>query len=274
MMRTITTSVLALLALANFIVAQSTPSAVTQESIRKEMELHVCKNGERLEAVKNLFKLKGISEEEMRVEKADHVENLILTKKGKTEETVVIGAHYDKVGLGCGAIDNWTGIVVLANLYAKYKSIETGKTLVFVAFGREEEGLLGAYAFVKLIPKENRVQFCSMVNLDSFGMGYPQVLANLSDEKMTDFAKELADEVKMPLGTPSIADADADSTAFRAKDIPAITLSGLTSRWKEYLHTDQDKIKAVNYQAVLVGYNFASLFLSRVEPKPCNAFRK
>ena len=273
-MRTISTSLLALLALANFIVAQSTPSAVTEESIRADMDLHVCKNGERLDAVKNLFKLKGVPEDEMQVVKVDHVENLILTKKGKTDETIVIGAHYDKVGVGCGAIDNWTGIVVLANLIAKYKSIETGKTLVFAAFGREEEGLLGAHAFVKAIPKEKRIQFCAMVNLDSFGMGYPQVLANVSDLKLTEFAKEVAGEVKMPLGTPSIVDADADSSAFRAKDIPAITLSGLTSRWKEYLHTGQDKIKNVNHQGVFVGYNFASLFLSRVEPKPCNAFRK
>ena len=273
-MRTITTSLIALLALANFIVAQSTPSAVTEESIRKDMDLHVCKNDERLDAVKNLFKLKGVSDEEMQVVKADHVENLIVTKKGKTDETIVIGAHYDKVGAGCGAIDNWTGIVVLANLIAKYKSIETGKTLVFVAFGREEEGLLGAHAFVKSIPKERRVQFCAMVNLDSFGMGYPNVLTNLSDLQLVEFAKDVAEEVKMPLGTPAIIDADADSTAFRAKGIPAITLSGLTSKWKDYLHSSQDKIKNVNQQAVFVGYNFASLFLSKVEPKPCNAFRK
>ena len=273
-MRRITTSLLLLLALVSFVAGQSMPSAVTEDTIRADMQLHVCNNGERLEAVKSLFKSKGVSDEEMKVEKVDHVENLILTKKGKTEETIVIGAHYDKVGLGCGAIDNWTGLVVLANLFAKYKTIETGKTLVFVAFGREEEGLLGAHAFVKSIPREKRGQVCAMVNLDSFGLFYPQVLAHVSDGRLTEFAKELADEVKMPLGTPSIVGADADSSAFLAKDIPAITFSGLSSRWKEYLHTGQDKIKNVNHQAVFVGYNFASLFLNRVEPKPCNAFRK
>lgn len=273
-MRLFVASLFVTFAVAQFVVGQSEQAPVTQATIESDMQLHVCKNDDRLDAVKNLFKLKGASDEQMKVETVDHVTNLILTKKGKSDETIVIGAHYDKVSAGCGAIDNWTGIVVLANLFGKYKNIETGKTLVFVAFGREEEGLIGARAFVKSIPKEKRVQICEMLNLDSFGMTYPQILLKVSDREMAMFARELADEVKMPLGSPTIEDADADSSAFREKDIPAITLSGLTARWRETLHTSQDKIKNVNHQAVFVGYNFANLLLTRIEPKPCDAFRK
>ena len=273
-MRIITTSVLSILAIANFAVAQSAKTAVAEETIRADMKLHVCKTKDRFEAVKGLLKTKGITDTDFTVVNHDNVENLIFTKKGQTEDIIVIGAHYDKVGYGCGALDNWTGIVVLANLMAAYKGVVTEKTLVFAAFGREEEGLLGARMFVKQIPKENRAQYCSMVNLDSFGMTYPNVISNTSNARMVEFAKQVAEEVKMPFIAPSIVDADADSTAFNEKDIPAITLSGLTSRWKEYLHGDKDKIENVNQQAVFVGYNFASLFLSRIEPKPCDAFRK
>lgn len=273
-MKRLAALLLLVFALAKLVVAQSTIPVITEATIRGDMALHVCKNKERLEAVKSLFKSKGVSDAELTVENHDGVENLVFTKKGKkADEIIVIGAHYDKVSNGCGALDNWTGIVVLANLIAEYKGVATDKTLIFVAFGREEEGLLGARMFVRQIPKENRGQYCSMVNLDSFGLTYPNVISNLSNGNMTEFAKQLAEEVKMPFSSPSF-NAGADSSAFNEKDIPAITLSGMTSKWPEYLHTTKDKIDSVNQQAVFVGYNFALLFLSRIEPKPCGVFKK
>jgi Zn-dependent M28 family amino/carboxypeptidase len=239
------------------------------------MLLHVCKNGDRLEAVKNLFRIRGATDDQIKVEKFDNVENLVVSKSGKTQETVIVGAHYDKVDDGCGAADNWTGLVIIANLFASLRNTETEKTIVFVAFGKEEQGLVGSHAMAKSIPKEKRLQYCSMINFDSFGFSYPQVLSNSSNSRMTKFAKELAAEVKMPFAEVSLAGvADADSTSFLNKDIPAITFHGLSSKWAEYLHSSKDKLENVNYQSVLVGYNFAALYLSKVDAKPCNAFRK
>ena len=263
------------IALASFSIAQSPRRSVTEESIKADMLLHVCKNGDRSEAVKTLFRKRGATDAEISVEKFDSVENLVISKKGKTEETIVLGAHYDKVLDGCGAIDNWTGIVILANLFATFRNVPTDKTIVFVAFGKEESGLVGARAMAKSIPKERRLQYCSMINFDSFGFGYPQVLSNASNSKMTAFARELAQEVKMPFSEASLAGtADADSSAFLAKEIPAITFDGLSNRWREYLHTSRDKLENVNMQSVLVGYNFAELYLARVDAKSCSAFRK
>ncbi len=261
------------LILAGFCFGQT--ASVTEETLKEDMKLHACKNGERLEAVKKLFREKGAVEDEIRVEKIGNVENVIVTKKGKTEETIVVGAHYDKVPAGCGAIDNWTGIVIIANLFKTFRNIPTDKTIVFVGFGKEESGLVGSNAMARSIPKEKRPQFCSMVNFDSFGFTYPQVLTNTSSPRMTKFAKELATEVKMPFADASLAGvADADSSSFLSKEIPAITFHGLSAKWSEYLHTSKDKLENVNHQSVLIGYNFAHLFLSRLDARPCNAFRK
>ena len=238
------------------------------------MLLHVCKNGDRLEAVKGLFKKMGAVDADLKVDKFDSVENLVIVKKGKTEEMIVVGAHYDKVSNGCGAIDNWTGIVILANLFQSILNVPTDKTIVFVAFGKEELGLIGATAMAKSIPKEKRWQYCSMINFDSFGFTYPQVLSNSSSSKMTAFAKELALEVKMSFREASVSGADADSSAFLSKEIPAITFHGLSSNWSQYLHSTRDKLENVNHKSVLVGYNFAELYLTRLDLKPCNAFRK
>lgn len=101
-----------------------------------------------------LFEKLGASKEELLVEKHKGVENLFVVKKGQSEEKIVIGAHYDKVSNGCGAIDNWSGIIALAHLYKTLKEYPTNKTLIFVAFGKEEEGLVGSKVMVNKLEKE------------------------------------------------------------------------------------------------------------------------
>lgn len=264
-----------ILFLAGFTFAQQKRLTVSAENIQTDMQMHVCKNAERLESVKKIFKKMGAADDEIKIEKLDDVENFVVTKKGKTDEIVVVGAHYDKVSDGCGAIDNWTGIVILANLFASLRDLQTDKTFIFVAFGKEEKGLLGSSSMAKAIPKDKRSLYCAMINFDSFGFTYPQVLTNTSNSKMTKFAKELALEVKMPFSEASLAGvADADSSSFLDKDIPAITLHGLPRNWTEYLHSSKDKLENVNSQSVLVGYRFAVLYLSKIDTKPCNIFRK
>src|SRR4051794_11258662 len=90
---------------------------VTEDMIKADVNAVPCKNADRLEAVKKLFTQAGASDADMAVQKLDSVKNLVVTKKGKTDETVIVSAHYDKVDEGCGAIDNWTGIVIIENLY-------------------------------------------------------------------------------------------------------------------------------------------------------------
>ena len=255
--------------------AQGPATKVDVADITSEMQMHVCKNDERLEAAKRLFKKMGAADDDLKVQDFGKVQNLTVTKKGKTDDTVIVGAHYDKVSEGCGAIDNWTGLVIVANLYGTIRPYQTEKTYVFVAFGNEEKGLIGSEAMAKSIPKENRPQYCSMVNFDSFGFNYPQVLSNASSPKMTKFAKDLAKEVNMPFSEASLAGtADADSTSFVSKNIPAITFHGLSNKWQEYLHSSRDKIENVKPESVLVGYKFGYLFLTRLDQGVCDMFRK
>lgn len=247
----------------------------TEQELKENLKLVPCKNEDRLEAVKKLFQQVGASDEDIKIEKHKSVENMIVTKKGKTDEIIVIGAHYDKVSDGCGAIDNWTGIVILANLYRTIKNFTTNKTYVFAAFGKEEIGLVGSDAMAKAIPKEKRTDYCSMVNLDSFGLAYPQVLGNASDSKMTKMAKELASEMKLPFATASLAGtADTDSTSFIKKDIPAIAFHGLSNKWQDYLHNSKDKLENINTQSVYVGYRFVLSFTAKLDATECEFFRK
>lgn len=246
----------------------------TAEEIKQQIGLAPCKDKERLAAVKNLFLEMGAAESGIKIEKLKSAENFVVTKKGKTKEIVVVGAHYDKTGDGCGAIDNWTGIVILANIYRTLKDYTTEKTYVFAAFGKEESGLIGSDEMADAIPKEGRSNYCAMVNFDSFGFSIPQALRNVSDESLIKLAEEVSKEMKIPFGQAGIDLASSDSASFRKKKIPAITLHGLHNQWQSYLHSPSDKVENVNLQSVFVGYRHGLIFLSKIDNSPCAAFRK
>ena len=259
----------------NFAYAQSTaPAFSTEAELKNDVAQAPCKNDDRLAAVKTLFSKMGATETEITIEKLGKVENLVVTKKGKTGEIVVIGAHYDKTADGCGAIDNWTGIVILANLYRTMKPFVTNKTFIFVAFGKEEIGLIGSNAMAKNIPKEKRTDYCAMVNFDSFGFTYPQALRNISDERLMDLAEEVSKEMKIPFAKAGIDFASSDSESFRLIKIPAISLHGLSNKWTDYLHSSSDKVSNVNSQSVYLGYRHGLVLLSKLDNRPCASFRK
>ncbi len=69
----------------------------------------------------------------------------------RPEEIVLIGGHLDSWDLGTGAVDDGAGIGVSAG--AAQAIIEAGikpkRTIRVVAFGAEEVGLLGAYAYAE-----------------------------------------------------------------------------------------------------------------------------
>lgn len=99
-------------------------------------------------------------------------------------ETIVIGAHYDHLGRGGegslaphegdihhGADDNASGtagLLELARIFRSSESPRPRRTIVFIAFSGEEEGLLGSSYYVNhpLKPLENTV---AMINMDMIG---------------------------------------------------------------------------------------------------------
>jgi acetylornithine deacetylase/succinyl-diaminopimelate desuccinylase-like protein len=114
------------------------------EDIQREFTSVPCRKQDRLPAVRALFEKMGAKPEELVSQKTGGVENLAVRRSASGTETIIIGAHYDFVGGGCGAVDNWSGIVALAHIYRTTGTFRFRKNIVFVAFDREEEGLIGS----------------------------------------------------------------------------------------------------------------------------------
>ncbi len=105
-------------------------------------------------------------------------------------EAIIIGAHYDHLGKGGngslainstgihhGADDNASGVSAMLELARQFTKEKNNKrTLIFMAFGGEEEGLLGSKAYVNnpVFPLGKTV---AMINLDMVG--------RLNAEKLT-----------------------------------------------------------------------------------------
>ncbi|QIL19421.1 M20/M25/M40 family metallo-hydrolase [Thermomonas sp. HDW16] len=256
------------------VAVRSAPAKVsTLEDIQKEFATVPCEDKERLAAVKALYEKAGAPAADIKIEQFDNVENLVLVKPGASAEKIVIGAHYDKVADGCGAVDNWTGQVALTQLYQTLRDIPFKKTLVFVAFGREEKGLVGSRAMTKAIPEEQLPEYCAMINIDSLGMGPPQVADNMSSKPLAKFTGELAKEMEIPFAHASIGRANSDSSSFVAKQIPAVTIHGLNNNWQRVLHSGNDQPAKVNAASVYLGYRLALGMIVRLDQAACNAYR-
>jgi aminopeptidase YwaD len=106
-------------------------------------------------------------------------------------EFIVVGAHYDHLGTGGegsgslgregeihhGADDNASGtagLLELARLFSRERAT-TRRTLVFVAFGGEEEGLVGSSHYVQN-PARPLEQTVAMLNMDMIGRLRERVL--------------------------------------------------------------------------------------------------
>ncbi|MEZ5347139.1 MAG: M20/M25/M40 family metallo-hydrolase [Pyrinomonadaceae bacterium] len=257
-------------------VAQKTQNTEvsTEKEIQEDVAAAPCNNNERFEKVKSLFRSKGAPIGDIKTEDFGHVKNLLVTKSGKTDEIIVVGAHYDKTRRGCGAIDNWSGIVVIANLYKTIRNITTEKTIKFAAFGKEENGLVGSKAMAGAIPKSNRERYCAMVNFDSFGLAYPQIMRDISDQKLIDLAEKTAKNMDFPFRTKPVKEGSSDSASFQAKNIPALGIHGLNDTWRHYLHTPLDQVKNVNNASVYSAYLLSISLLKAIDAEDCGAFRE
>jgi len=244
----------------------------TPDQIGDEFKAVPCDNKERLAAIQSLFERSGALATDIRIDKYQDVENVVISKQGTSPQKIIIGAHYDKVADGCGALDNWTGVVTLAHLYRTLKDIQLKKTLVFVAFGKEEKGMLGSRAMTKAIKKEQAGEYCAMINIDSLGLAAPQVADNMSSKKLGEFAADVAKQMKMPFAHASIGAADSDSTSFVEKKIAAVTIHGMTNEWPTILHSRNDQASKVNPTSVYLGYRLVLGMVITMDDSSCGAF--
>lgn len=97
--------------------------------------------------------------------------NVWALLRGKSDEVIVVGAHIDHLGPGYpGADDNASGVAMVLGIARElfWRQGAIDRSILFVFFTAEEEGLRGSAAFVA-DPPVPLARMKAMVNLDMVG---------------------------------------------------------------------------------------------------------
>ncbi len=171
-----------------------------------------------------------------------------------SKEIVVLGAHYDHVGMNeegeiwNGADDNGSGAVALLALAKSF--VQEGapkRTLLFIHFSGEEIGLLGAAWFLSAahLPREN---ITAMVNMDMIGRslkGKVHVLGTKSSPIFPPLLQRATRGLDLYPSTESEEFFDrSDQVVFYLAGIPVIFFN--TDEHEDY-HTPRDTWERIHY---------------------------
>jgi hypothetical protein len=180
-------------------------------------------------------------------------------------EFIVVGAHFDHVGLGKfgamskkdvgkihnGADDNASGTSGMLELAEAFSKCKPKRSVVFIAFNAEEMGMLGSRYYAYQNPLKNIEKTVAMVNLDMISRNDPKLvwaggIFYSSDMKkiVEEANKEMGFEVLYNVGLLTFA---SDQGPFIRKKVPSVFFfAGLHDDY----HTPQDKVNTLDYNKI------------------------
>lgn len=226
--------------------------------------------------------------------------NIIAVKKGdkKPQELIVIGAHYDSVVGSPGANDNGSGVSSLLELARLFFSIQTERTIKFIALVNEEppfflSGNMGSRIYAK-DAKKRREDIKAMISLETMGyfsdephsqhyplfysLFYPHtanfiaVVGNFSSRKLVknikkSFKKNSSFNIEtavMPEAIPGVSFSDHDS--FWRYGYKACMVTDTAFYRYPHYHTREDTPDKINFHylaEVVQGVYYALLDLTK-----------
>jgi hypothetical protein len=174
------------------------------------------------------------------------------------KDVIIIGAHYDHLGRGGdgslapsigeihhGADDNASGTAGVLELARLFTTQKPKRTILFMAFGGEEEGLLGSNYYVNhpLLPLANTV---AMINMDMIGRMKDRRLViggvGTAKEWRDIMAADAEKSFQLTLNEDGFG--PSDHSSFYAKQIPVLFF--WTGTHNDY-HKPSDTFEKINY---------------------------
>ena len=177
------------------------------------------------------------------------------------KEIIIIGAHYDHLGRGGegsgslaptsgeihhGADDNASGTAGVLELARLFTAQKPKRTIVFMAFGGEEEGLLGSNYYVNhpLLPLANTV---AMINMDMIGRMKDRrlIIGGVGTAKEWRDIMAVDTDKSFQLTFNEDGFGPSDHSSFYAKQIPVLFF--WTGTHNDY-HKPSDTFEKINYE--------------------------
>jgi len=123
----------------------------------------------------------------------------------RKDEALIYSAHWDHLGLGekikgdsiyNGAVDNATGVAALFEIASAFKKLPKapGRTILFISYTAEEQGLLGSEYYAKhpVFPLDKTVANINMDMMGIAGKTKDIVVYGFGQSELEDYAAEAA----------------------------------------------------------------------------------
>jgi carboxypeptidase Q len=194
--------------------------------------------------------------------------NVVATLRGKSDERVIMGGHLDSWDLATGAIDNGIGSFSVLDIARTFKALKVKpeRTIQFVMFMGEEQGLLGSKHMVRELVKSGEIKKVSyMMNLDM--TNDPNGANGFGREDMESFFQRVGNDIKRV--DPAFenkytnrAGLHSDHQPFMLEGVPVAGLSGtLSPSVLQCYHADCDRLDLVDKQQLENTVRIGSMYL-------------
>lgn len=198
---------------------------------------------------------RAVVEVNAKYEKFARTMNVVALLEGNDpdlkNEFVIVGAHLDHVGsqaglLFPGANDNASGsaaVLEIAEAFVK-GGVQPKRSVLFVLFASEEQGLYGAKHFVENWTK-GYDKITAMINLDCVGYGDSiQVGNGKSAPRLWEIANQIDETSFNSMVDRTWSGGGADATPFHEKEIPCLYF--VTTNSYDHLHLPTDEVSTLN----------------------------
>ena len=207
-------------------------------------------------------------------------------------EYIVVGSHYDHLGMGGqgsgsrrpdtlavhpGADDNASSDAVVMELAKHFKKVGSPRSIIFMFFGAEEQGLIGSKRFIEWMKQEDaqrinlpkdKKNIVAMVNLDMVGRMRGNALSVSGTGTSSGFkalAEKAVEQTNLHITCIPDGYGPSDQASFVAADIPVLYLT--TGGHMEY-HTPADKPATLNYDGMQQTLEYAQELIAQLAKMP------
>jgi Zn-dependent M28 family amino/carboxypeptidase len=208
-------------------------------------------------------------------DKPVEVYNTVAEIRGseKPDEVVIIGGHLDSWDLGTGATDNGTGsMAVLEAARALQKlNVKPKRTIRFVLFTGEEQGLNGSKAYVDA-HKDEMAKISGML-VDDSGTGKVLTIGLMANygarETMDRILYPLAKSKDVQLAEPSLrTEGGSDHVSFDEVGVPGFWCVQDNVDYDRTHHSQADTLDRVRWDDLREGAQVLAVFAYNVAEYP------
>ncbi len=212
--------------------------------------------------------------------------NVVGMIDNPSDELVIIGAHYDHLGMGDfsslhrgeqaihnGADDNASGVAAMMHLARVLSSQKLDRDILFIGMSGEEKGLWGSNYFTKN-PTIDLTKVNFMINMDMVGRLDKSKGLAVNGTGTSPIWNWLLDEVNqdsLKLIKSESGVGPSDHTSFYLQDIPVLHF--FTGQHEDY-HKPGDDTEKINPDGVLKVASFIERIVTLMNDDPKIAFTK